>query len=125
GENLGRATQHHPAEPRPVFVPAIGNKRGGWIFDDVSEAFERPDVALRLLIDRDVERPVADDKTNRDEMRRGPRIGGGKMTDPATGEKTRLLLGQHSAILHDFGRASQTLHSVASSWVSSNQRGRP
>src|SRR5438105_13405160 len=41
-QDLGRAPQHDPAEPGPVLVIAIGDKRGDRIFDDVSEALQRP-----------------------------------------------------------------------------------
>src|ERR1700736_619868 len=103
GQDLGRAAQHDPAEPGPVLVPAIGDKRGDWIFDDVPQALQRADVALRLLIDRDVERALAHDKAHRNEMRCRSRIGGREMTDPAASEKTGLLLRQHAEISHDFG----------------------
>jgi hypothetical protein len=53
------------------------------------------------LIDRDVERALAHDKAHRYEMRRCPRIGGREMTDPATGQKAGLMLGQHSGTFHD------------------------
>jgi hypothetical protein len=51
--------------------------------------------SMRFLIDRDVERALAHDKAHRYEMRRCPRIGGREMTDPATGQKAGLMLGQH------------------------------
>ena len=105
GEDFGRAAQHDPAEPGPVLVPAIGNKCGNRIFDDVPQALQPPRIAFRLLIDRDVERTLADDKAHRDEMRGGPRVGGRQMTDPAGGQKTGLLLGQHRGILS--GRKKQ------------------
>ena len=104
GQDLGRAAQHDPAEPGPVLVIAIGDKSSGRIFDNISEALQCPWVALWLLIDRDVERALADSKANRHEMRRSPRIGGRQMTDPAVGQKTDLVLGQHARILHDFSR---------------------
>src|SRR5215471_9779528 len=124
GEDLGRAAQHDPAEPGPLLVIAIANKSGDRVFDDVFEALERPRVALRLLIDRDVERALADDKAHRHEMRSTSRICGREMTDPATRQKAGLLLGQHPGLLHDFGSASQVLSSVAS-FGFLNQRGRP
>jgi hypothetical protein len=39
-------------------------------------------------------------------MRRCPRIGGREMTNPATGQKAGVVLGQHPARLHGFGPAA-------------------
>src|SRR6266446_2899163 len=113
GQDLGRAAQHDPAEPGPVLVPAIGDKSGDRVIDNISETLQCPDVALRLLIDRDVECTLADDKTYRHEMRRCPGIGRRQVTDPAAGEKPALLVRQHARTLHEFGAAGQTPRVVA------------
>src|SRR5215472_2738569 len=114
-QDLGRSTQHDPAKPGPIFVPAVGDKGGDGVFGDVPKALQRPDVALRLLVDRDVDGTFADDKAYRYEMRGGPGIGGREMAHSTTGEKPGLLFGQHGEMLPDFGGAGQTPRAVASS----------
>src|SRR6266403_1321040 len=116
GQDLGRAAQHDPAEPGPVLVPAIGDKSDNRVIDNISEALQCLDIAFRLLIDRDVECTLADDKTYRHEMRRCPGIGRRQVTDPAAGEKPALLVRQHARTLHD----SAPLARRAASWQSAH-----
>src|SRR5438094_126635 len=118
GQDLGGAAQHDPAEPGPVFVIAIGDKRGGRVFRDVPQALQCPGGALRLLVDRDVEHALADHKTHRHDMRRTAFIGSRKVTDPAASEKAALLVRQHARILHEFASASQAPQVVAISLAS-------
>jgi hypothetical protein len=77
------------------------------------------------LIDRDVERALVDNKTNRHEMRRSPRIGGSQMTDPATGQEAGLAFGQHAKILHELAAAGQTPPFRAKLRIFANRRGPP
>src|SRR4029077_12175833 len=92
-----------------------GDKSGNRVFGDVSQTLQRPDITLRLLVDRDVEGSVADDKANRNEVRDRLCVGGRKVTHAATGEEPGLRLGPQHGTLPDFGCSGQTREGVASS----------
>jgi len=92
GKDLGPATQHDPAEPAPVFVPAVGDKRRLRVFQDVAQPLQRNVAPFRLFIDHDVEAFAVHDIAYRDQVRRAGLVGGREMPDPVLIEEPALTL---------------------------------
>src|SRR5262249_38265897 len=84
------------AEPRPVIVVPVDHHGDRGIFRNVAQALERHVGALRLLVDRDVERIALDREAHRHHVGRAAPIGGRAMRDLSAAEETALAVGEQS-----------------------------
>src|SRR5262249_45030197 len=82
-----------------ILVPAVSDKCGLWVFQDVAHPLQRPVLPLWLFVDGDVEAIALDRVAHRDQMRRAGRIGCRQMADAAPIEKSALTVAQHLPIL--------------------------
>jgi len=75
--------QHYPSEPRPVLIVAIDHNRNRWILGDILQALKLgKGPALRLLINRYVERIAGHYEAHGHDMRDCPPVGSCQMSDP-------------------------------------------
>ena len=95
-ENFRGAAQHDPAEPGPILVPAIDDKRKARIFREVAHPLQRDVAALRFFVERDVDRFRRNGVADRDDVRDAAAVGGREMTDTAGLEKMALLIAEHA-----------------------------
>ena len=103
-QNFSASAQHDPAEPAPILVPAIDDNGGLRVLQDVAQPLQRPVLAFRLLVDRDVKRIVplgicGHRIAHGYHMRRAAGLRRRQMADPAAVEKITVAPAEHAPIL--------------------------
>src|SRR5260370_18336670 len=93
GQDLRPSVQHDPGETPPILVIVVEYDGHSGIFDDVAQPFQRPaTIALRLLVDRDIEETFRQDKPDRNDVGDRVAVGGRQVTDPSSVQEVTLAI---------------------------------